>query len=108
MPKTHVIAIEEHPRRQARLEFDIDFGSGEISNLVATGINPDYALRQLQSFADRDRVFFAWQQSYPAPDPLHVPQSFAWHMFASGWLLEGAMAQYAPPLPDDLPEGAVA
>lgn len=108
MPKTHVIATSDHPGSADRIEFDVDFATGEISDLVAQGLSPDYAMRLVRSLAGRTEVHFGWQQSYPTKDPLTSPEALAWHLMAAGWLLEGDLGQVAPPVPGDLPEGAVA
>lgn len=108
MPKTSVIATSDHPGSSDRIAFDIDLETGEISGLEAQGISPDYALRQLRGLAGRKEVHFGWQQSYPTEDPMHSAEALSWHLMAMGWVLQGELAQFAPPLPDDLPEGAIA
>lgn len=108
MPKTSVIAISDHPGSSDRISFDIDFDTGEISGLEAQGVSQGYALRQLRGLAGRKEVHFAWQQSYPTEDPMHSAEALAWHLMADGWILEGELAKVAPPMPDDLPEGALA
>lgn len=108
MPKTHVIAIDHHPRSSARIEFDIDFATGEITDFQAAGINPEYAMRQLTELANSDTAHFAWQQSYPTPDPLHIPRSLCWQLMSRGWVLEGELATLPWPVIAPLPPGAIA
>ena len=107
MTKTHVIAIHDHPRRMERMEFDVDFSTGEMSNLIVVGINPNYAASQLRSIAHARWASFAWQQSYPTPTPMRTPEHLAWHLMAWGWKLEGELSQFQLPPPDPTPEGAV-
>lgn len=107
MPKTHVIAIDDHPRGKARMEFDIDFETGKISGLLVEGLNPEYADRELRGLATQDRAYFPWQQAYPTPEPFRRPESLAWLLLSRGWVLQGDLARIQPPKPGRLPPGAI-
>ena len=108
MPKVRIIAIDDHPRRKARLEFDVDFSTGATSDLTSVGINPDQASSDLKEIAEANAVHFGWQQSYPTPDPMRTPVHLAWHLMARGWRLEGELVHIAMPRPEPVPEGAIA
>lgn len=110
MTRTHVIAVSNHPTAPERIEFDVDFALGTIANLTGSGINPEAELMRVQSWHDTfdGTIAFPWQQSYPAKPPLSDPQSLAWSFLARGYQLEGALGNFAPPLPEALPEGALA
>jgi len=109
MSKTRVIAVHGHPRGPGRIEFDIDFATGKIEGLVVDPAHEAYVRSILNDLAAHpdEPAHFAWQQSYPAPDPMHVPKSMAWQLMAIGWTLEGDLAKYPAPEPDPLPDGAL-
>lgn len=110
MPKSHVIAVSDRPHWEDRLEFNIDFATGEITDLVTRNVNAAMWTRIFEGWRNEAEpvAAFDWQQSYPAPDPFHNPKSFAWKLLAYGWTLTGDLAQYPAPLPDELPEGVLA
>ncbi len=109
MSKTRVIAVHDHPRGPGRMEFDIDFATGEIDGLVTETAQEAYCRSVLKFIVDhpREPAHFPWQQSYPAPDPLHVPESLALQLQSWGFALEGELAKYPPPEADPLPDGAL-
>lgn len=102
-----VIAIDDHPNvKGQRIEFDIDFETGETSN----PLNPVSAgeIKVLRAMDFPGYISFPWQQSYDCPHPLRDPQALAWWFLAHGYRLEGELARYEPPLPDPLPPGWIA
>lgn len=108
MSTTHVIAINRNPRLRERVAFDIDFATGAIDNVEIEG--PEQAssfVRGLQQAQARfsGRIFFPWQQSYPAKPPLNDPQSLAWLLLSRNYRLEGELGRYDAPRPDPTEPG---
>lgn len=102
--KTHVIARDNHPKVPGVIDFFIDFSSGEMTGEGARIMESRFRVSPPDGMAH-----FAWQQSYPAPDPLHNPASMAMVLQSWGYIdIEGDLSQYPLPQADELPEGCVA
>lgn len=102
--KTHVIARDNHPKVPGTLDFYVDFDTGEVSGESARLMQSRFRASPPDGFAH-----FAWQQSYPAPDPLHNPASLAMVLQSWGYGdIEGELSKYPLPEADRLAEGTVA
>jgi hypothetical protein len=103
--KTHIIATG----RNRRLEFDIDFQSGEFfvvgdekSKREAVGMISAWAAE----VAETGRIGAPWQQSYPASNPLRDPASMALAIYCQGFdKIEGPLAEYPRPEAEESPAG---
>lgn len=98
------IASTYHQPNGDRLEFWCDFATGELGGKSASVVE--------SLLSDHDgRAHFAWQQSFPAPDPLHNPKSMAMVLRSWGYHdIEGELGdlrKYPWPKPDRTPKGAV-
>lgn len=105
--KTHVIAVD----RKWRIEFYIDFETGEFEP-VGDERTRNMTVGTIRTMAaeveNTGRIGAAWQQDYPAKNPLRDPASMALALYCNGYShIEGALSKYPFPQRDETPEGAV-
>ncbi len=101
--KTHIIATH-HQHSVNRMDFFVDFETGVFSGDSARIMESRFMVSKPDGMAH-----FSWQQSYPAPDPLHNPASMAMVLQSWGYYeIEGDLLQYPLPQADELPEGCIA
>lgn len=102
--KTHILARNYRAPVPGVFDFYVDFATGELS-----GESARYFDRCLNVGGYDGMAHFAWQQSYPAPDPLHNPASMAMVLQSWGYGdIKGDLAKYPMPEPEELEYGAVA
>jgi len=83
------------------LDFDVDYGSGEI-----TGADSERVKLIIQLSNGVASLPGNWPEM-DAPDPLHNEASMALILAAEGYFLPQSMADLLPDLESDLPAGAI-